>query len=125
MSAGAIDLYAGVPSIQGSNLFKTDKNPLNQLHGGVDNVIGEQGTGAGLAILAPLQELINAILGRDAGTQDIWNTFNEIFQMFGNVWMFLGELNPTSPNFDPVAAIEQFISTMLYPANMLGPMNPL
>src|SRR6185312_13683977 len=119
--AGAVDLFAGRQPIAGVNLFKTDKNPLNQLDMGIEDVIGEQGWLSGSQVTGSLQTILNAILGFDInGLEGMILGDNSLNTYFGNVETFLGELNPLDPNFDPVAAIENFIGSMLKPTNMLA-----
>jgi hypothetical protein len=45
---------------------------------------------------------------------------------FSNLFGFLGDINFASPTFDPIAAAEQFITTILSPTGLLfGPNSPL
>lgn len=121
--AGGIDLFSG-NSITGTNLFKVNKNPLNQLDGGTEDVLGKQGKGVGDAIWQSVQMLIDTLLGIDPNGP-AGGVVGDITNMLENVWTFLGDLNPTSPNFDPIAAIENFITTMLDPTNLLAPLEQL
>lgn len=64
MSAfGALDLYSGSNSPTGTNLWQSDKNPLNELYEGVEDVIGKQAGGTAGGITGIAQAIINAILG--------------------------------------------------------------
>jgi hypothetical protein len=60
---GSIDLYAGNVPISGANMFKVDKNPLNQIDTGIEDTIGKMATDAGNQFLQFLAQLIGAILG--------------------------------------------------------------
>src|SRR6516164_6649243 len=62
-SFGAVDLFSGATPISGTNLFKVNKNPLNQLDEGVQDVIGKQARSASNQFLKLLEELIAQILG--------------------------------------------------------------
>jgi hypothetical protein len=118
-ATGAIDLYAGRNSISGSNIFDLNKSPLSQLNAGTEDVIGEHGQNVGDALWKSVQMIIDSILGLDPSSMS-GKTANDIITMFENVWNFLGELNPTSPTFDPLAAIVTFINSMLKPSNLIA-----
>ena len=60
--AGAIDLYSGYNSISGVNLFKVDKNPLEQLDMGIASMVKRADSISG-SITSIIQALIDAILG--------------------------------------------------------------
>ena len=59
---GAIDLYAGSPSIAGPNLFKIDHNPLDELSQGIQDVIGQQSSGVANGFITMLETLAQAIV---------------------------------------------------------------
>ena len=124
--AGAVDLFAGSGSIQGSNLFQVDKSPLQQLDAGIEDIIGKQAQVPGSSLITAFETIICGILGLPMPTDplqvgsEVLGTFENIVTFFGNVMKFLGELNPLDPNFDPIAAIENFIETMLKPTNMIA-----
>ena len=65
--AGAIDLYSGTNSITGVNLFKVDKNPLEQLDMGLASMV-HRADSIGGALTSVIQGLIDAILGGVGGT---------------------------------------------------------
>lgn len=123
--AGAIDLFSGSTSLSGTNLWQTDKSPLNQLDQGVQDVIGQHGQNTGNAIFQSLNNVIDLILGIDpnspAGQNPDWGT---VPTMFSNLFTFLGGIDPASPNFDPIGAIINFIITMLKPQNLLAALVP-
>jgi hypothetical protein len=127
--AGAVDLYAGAPSIQGSNLFELDKNPLNELSVGIEDKIGEQSQLTGTSIITTFESIIRAILGfPQPGSpifvgDNVFGSLGNIDQYFGNVETFLGQLNPMDVNFDPEAAIKNFVHTMLHPSHLLAPIS--
>lgn len=120
---GAVDLYSGSSSLTGSNLFTTDKNPLNELTEGVEDVVGKQATSAGSQVLGGFTGIINAILGIPleilTGSDDA-GTLGDLDSFFGNVEQFLGDIDFLSPSFDPEAAIEDFINIMLSPSGLLA-----
>lgn len=126
--AGAIDLFAGAPSIHGAHLFKVDKSPLDQLDGGVQGIIGKQAQGTGNIITTTFESILRAILGFDPlsgflqpGDQ-LLGTLGNLSTYFGNVEAFLGNLNPLDPSFDPIAAVSTFITTMIDPLALLAPL---
>jgi len=127
--AGAIDLYAGSPSIAGSNLFQIDHNPLDQLDQGIQDVIGQGSSGLGANILTAIetvaQAIIDTILGLPIDTPLNFSTdVNAALGMLGsfidNLLTFLGDLNPLDPNFlsnmEQYAA--QFIESILAPTGI-------
>ena len=124
--AGAIDLFSGSSSLAGPNLWQIDKNPLNELDQGIEDVIGKQANSAGGQFTLSLQAIINAILGlgldflSNPTVEAILGDLQQVEQYFANLLDFLGELNPLDPNFDPIAAIENFITTMLKPTNLIA-----
>jgi hypothetical protein len=54
--AGAFDLFAGDRSISGSNLFKVDKNPLEQISQSVEQFIGGGDQAAAVPPFAPIMD---------------------------------------------------------------------
>jgi hypothetical protein len=116
---GAIDLFAGSNSIGGSNLFTVNKNPLNQIDQGIEDVLGQHGQNVGQSIWDAIQTLIDSILGINPNGP-LHGLMTDITNMLENLWTFLGELNPLDPNFDPIAAIITFIEDMLKPSNLLA-----
>ncbi|OBC11445.1 hypothetical protein A5784_35200 [Mycobacterium sp. 852013-50091_SCH5140682] len=66
-----------------------------------------------------------AVLGYDGG--DVVNSpLPSLLQPFQNLLAFLANINFFGDDFDPVAAVRQFVSTMLLPLNLLlGPDSPL
>jgi hypothetical protein len=125
--AGAVDLFAGISPIAGPNLFGVDKNPLNQIDTGVEDVIGQQAAGIGFDITQLLQSLINQILGMglkflEGLTGAPTGTLGDIETFFGNLLKFLGELDPLSPTFDPIAAAHDFLNLVLLPTHLIAPL---
>ncbi|MCV7174945.1 autotransporter outer membrane beta-barrel domain-containing protein [Mycolicibacterium sphagni] len=115
-----IDLFAGHNSISGTNLFQVDKNPLNELDEGVEDVIGKQATKASNTFLTLLQGIVHAVLGL-APSLDLTNlqaTLTDVYDFFDNILIFLGGLDPLNPDF--LTAAEQFITTMLSPTGLLA-----
>jgi hypothetical protein len=130
--AGGIDLFAGREPIAGINLFKSDKNPLNQLDMGVEDVIGEQGLSAGTQVNAFVQTLASAILGLTGDVlevgEELWTaSYDYLSSFFGDVEDFLGvdvgQLG--SEGFDLTEVLVNFIETNLWPQDLLGPMDPV
>ena len=126
--AGAIDIKSGSNSLSGANLFYADKNPLNQLFQGVDDVLGHQAHSAGQAFLdyvhQIVQELIKAIVGLPSEIlQGVLSTIAPLLQdvstYFGNIEKFLGGLNPLSALFDVATAAEQFVNNVLSGTGLL------
>jgi hypothetical protein len=125
--AGAVDLFAGAPSIQGANIWDVDKSPLNQLSGGVEDMIGHGAKSTGDSVITSFESIIRAILGFAPGLPLgegglLLGSLENINKYFGNVEEFLGQLNPMDPNFDPQEAIKTFIADMLHPSRMLAPL---
>jgi CubicO group peptidase (beta-lactamase class C family) len=63
--AGAIDLAAGAGSATGKNLFSQDKNPLNELDQGIEDVVGQKSLNLAQMIIDIMElplDFINAIL---------------------------------------------------------------
>jgi hypothetical protein len=123
--AGAIDLFAGSSPIAGSNLWDVNKNPLNQLNQGIDDVIGKQAGSAGSQTTQALQSLINTIVGK--GLDFLTTTgpealLSDVDQFFTNLLKFLGELDPLSSSFDVAAAAQTFLNTILIPTNLIAPL---
>ena len=122
---GAVDLFSGSSALSGTNLFTVDKNPLQQLNQGVEDVIGQHGQNTGNSIFQALNNIIDLILGIDpnsaAGQNPDWSTVNT---MFTNLFTFLGGIDPASPTFDPIGAIINFITEMLNPTNLLAALVP-
>lgn len=122
--AGAIDLFSGAQSIHGSNVFKVDKSPLEQMSGGIDDIIGSQAQGAGGGLVTTFEGLLRAILGFDPLEglaelgSDIFGTVANLGTYFGNLEAFLGELNPLDPHFNPIHAAIEFIQNILNPAGL-------
>ena len=117
--AGAIDLFAGSSSITGTNLFKVDKDPLQQLDEGVDDVVGKQAQSTGGQFTSILDGILKSILGTPANT----GTVPDLNTYFANIEQFLGSLNPLDPNFldNLLTSAVSFISNILHPTNMLAP----
>jgi hypothetical protein len=113
---GAIDLFSGSSSITGTNLFQVDKNPLNQLDEGIEDVIGKQAQSSGGQIISIIETMLEQILGIPNGT------LPDLGTMFGNIEQFLGNLNPLDPNFaaNIVTAAETFITDILKPTNLVA-----
>jgi hypothetical protein len=123
MAFGAIDLFSGQVPATGTNLFKVDKNPLQQIDQGVEDVIGKLGKNTAQVIWDALQAIVDKIIGSLFPGVDITTLnadWSKLTSMFSNLWTFLGELNPLDPNFDPVGAIVTFIEDMLKPSNLLA-----
>lgn len=120
--AGAIDIKSGSNSLSGANLFYADKNPLNQLFQGVDDVLGHQAHSAGQAFLdyvhQIVQELIKAIVGLPSEIlQGVLSTIapllHDVSTYFGNVEAFLGGINPLSALFDATTEAENYFQNVL------------
>jgi hypothetical protein len=122
--AGAIDLFSGQVPIAGPNLFKVNKSPLDQLSTDISDAIGKSSFNVGGSIVQQIVNLIEGLLGITPGS-GTGQTIQDVMNMFSNVWTFLGDLNPTSPNFNPIAAVENFIITMINPTNLLAPLEEL
>jgi hypothetical protein len=128
--AGAIDLFAGINPIAGANLFTVNKNPLIQIDQGVEDVIGQQAQHVGFDISQLIQALINQILGMGLKfLEDLLGhlgapkgTLDDIALFFGNLLKFLGELDPLSPTFNPVAAAHDFLNLVLLPTHLIAPL---
>jgi len=126
--AGAIDLFAGINPIAGANLFTVNKNPLIQIDQGVEDVIGQQAQHVGFDISQLIQALINQILGMGLKfLEDLFGSFpkgtlDDIALFFGNLLKFLGELDPLSPTFNPVAAAHDFLNLVLLPTHLIAPL---
>jgi hypothetical protein len=122
-SFGAIDLFAGSSSISGSNLWQTDKDPLNQIDEGVEDVIGKQASSLGGGITQIVDELINSILGFPLLGPPQGGP-NELYTFFGNILTFLGDLDPLDPNFlaNIGTSASNFITDILHPTNLLAPL---
>jgi hypothetical protein len=122
--AGAIDLFAGISPIAGPNLFKVNKNPLDQIDTGVEDVIGQKAADLGNEITQLLQALINKILGLGLGFLQtgggVLGTLDDIAKFFENTLAFLGELNPLSPTFNIADAARNFAQTILLPTNLVA-----
>jgi hypothetical protein len=129
--AGAVDLFAGRQPIAGINLFKSDKNPLNQLDMGIEDVMGRQGQSAGTQVTALTESLVQAILGLtgplSSVTGEVWTgTWTYVNQFFGDIEKFFaigGGLLGTN-GFDLSSVVNNFIQSNLWPENLLGPMDP-
>jgi hypothetical protein len=123
--AGATDLFSGSTALSGTNLFNVDKNPLQQLDQGIQDVIGQHGQNIGNSIFQGLNSIIDLILGIDPnsaqGQNPNWGSVNTLFT---NLFSFLGGIDPASPNFDPIGAIINFITEMLNPTNLLAALVP-
>lgn len=117
--AGGIDLLSGSKSLLG-DLFEIDKNPLNQLDGGIQDVVGAQAGDAANMLTSLLQVALNAIVGLPLDLLSGLASALDISTYFGNLEAFLGDLNPLSPDFDPIAAAEVFIQTVLDPTGLLA-----
>jgi len=130
--AGAFDLYAGSKSLTGTNLFHVDKNPLNQLFEGVDDVIGAQAKNLGGTMLLYIeqyvqriaQELINLIMGIPSELLGIVNAeltgaLEDIARYFSNILAFLGGLNPLDSLFNVLDAAKAFINNILAETGLL------
>ena len=113
---GAIDLFSGSSSITGTNLFKVDKNPLNEIDEGVEDVIGKQAQSAGGQFISIIETMLEQILGFPAGS------LSDLGVFFDNILTFLGDLNPLDPNFlaNLVQAAESFIGAILQPTNLVA-----
>jgi hypothetical protein len=128
--SGAIDLFSGAQSIHGSNLFNVDKSPLEQLSGGIEDVIGKQAAGTGSSVITSFEAILRAVLGFDPLDGplgiggELLGTLDNVGTYFGNLETFLGELNPLDPNFDPIAAATTFITTIINPTNLLAGLVP-
>jgi hypothetical protein len=127
--AGAIDLFAGINPIAGPNLFVVNKNPLNQIDTGVEDVIGQQAQALGFDISQLIQALINQILGMGLkfledllGGLAPLGTLDDIALFFSNLLKFLGELDPLSPTFNPIAAANDFLNLVLLPTHLIAPL---
>jgi len=90
---GAIDLFSGQVPITGTNLFQVNKNPLNQLDEGLQDVIGKQARGASNQFLQLLEELIGQILGIPLAEllKDLANLPNVFDQLSPLNWPYLGQ----------------------------------
>lgn len=72
-------------------------------------------------VVGGAQELIDAILGTAAGV----GTVEDVEHYFDNLLALLGlpTLHMDSAQFDPVYWVENFITTMLHPTNLLAPLD--
>jgi len=124
--AGAIDLFSGARPISGTNKMKVDKSPLDQLDSGIENVIGQHASNAGIPFLSLFQSLVDALLLLPQSSQPVTGVQGgsvvEVYQFFGGLMNFLGGLNPLDPDFDIAAAAENFIEMILQPAELLAPL---
>lgn len=130
--AGAIDLYAGVSSIAGSNLFSVDKSPLDEISSDISNIIGGAASTIGSDLANTFESLFRAVMGFpqeifdfasgavDTLEADVKGTVSTLGEYFGNLESFLGELNPLDPNFNPIAAAGSFISGVIGPTGLLA-----
>jgi hypothetical protein len=66
--AGAIDLFSGSRPLTGYNGFKVDKDPLQQLDGGLASAIGGVATNAGQGFTDIIQALIDTLTGITGAT---------------------------------------------------------
>lgn len=109
--------------------------PIIQLFAGIDlTKFGdfiEFITDAISPVIQQLTAVINfingvvAVLGYDGG--DVVNSpLPALLQPFHNLISFLANINLFGDDFDPAAAVEQFVNAMLLPLNLLlGPNSPL
>jgi hypothetical protein len=126
--AGAIDLFAGSGSISGTDLFQIDKNPLNQLSTGIEDVVGKQAQSAGSQFWGFIQSVVQAILGLDP-TQfeselgQLWTgSYSYLSQFFGDIEAFFnigGGVLGTN-GFDLTTVITDFITGNLKPTNLIA-----
>ena len=120
-SFGAIDLFSGNTSITGTNLWQVNKNPLNTIDAGIEDVIGKQGKNAGGQVTQIVDELVNSILGFPLLGPPQGGP-NDIYTFFGNLLGFLGGLDPLNLNFDIPTSAQNFVNDILHPTNLLAPL---
>ena len=108
-------------------------------HGLLAPLIADATGSAGLTGFVPLENLaMEAIAGVIGGAQSLIDsilvefgyapgsgTEDDVAQIFANIYDFVGNpANFTTDIFNVATAVENFITSLLQPTNMLAPMNP-
>ena len=131
--AGAIDLFAGSNSITGTNLFKVDKDPLQEIDQGIEDVIGQKANAVGNSLWTAIQMLLDELLGippswtsapssggSGGTTADVGAFINNLLSSIG-LSNTSGSINdPTSSNFT-LDSLVSWVEGLLLPTNSVAP----
>ena len=132
-SFGAVDLFSGSNSASGTNKFSVDKNPMNQLDEGVEDVIGQQAQRTGGVVTGGFNSVIDTVLGTGAAPDPNGGSLNQLASYNQDNLAFNGMQSPAagsgpqSPGtggFDLFGSIINFVLNLLNPTNLLTPMDP-